>query len=231
MQTTTAPITISDTKGSESAGLFSRTVQTLSVVATTDARAHPNRQGMIRPIAGSAVPIAPRNQLKVLEVQPALTWYRIADAPAYVVQVRRVDNGCTSLKPTDPGKAFKSRVKNDIGSTSTLPAVDATPAYCKPVRFQAGGDTTFVIPESAPLVRGAMYEWAVAPTSGGRVSEPQRFQVASEKDFTTISARLKEITAAGLDPAADGLFLAALSYRNAGLFYEARRALDKLDTS
>lgn len=205
MQTATAPITISDTKAAQSAGLFSRTVQTLSVVATTDARAHPNRQGMIRPIAGSAVPISPRNQIKVLAVRPTLVWFRIPEAPAYVVQLRRVDAACTSA------------------------AADARLAYCKPVRFQAGTDTSFTVPATeAALARGGAYEWAVAPTTGGRVSEAQRFKIAADRENSAINAQLKEITAAGINPATDGLFLSALAYRGAGLFYDAKHALDKL---
>jgi hypothetical protein len=204
MQTATAPIMISDAKASQSAGLFSRTVQTLSVVATTDARAHPNRQGMIRPIAGSAVPVSPRNHIKVLSVRPTLVWFRIPEAPGYVVQVRRVDAACTTGSP------------------------ETRPAQCKPVRYQAGADTSFNVPEKEPLARGGAYEWAVAPTSGGRVSEVQRFQVAGEKDQSAIDAELKEMTAAGINPTTDGLFLSALAYRSAGLFYDAKRALDRL---
>jgi hypothetical protein len=205
MQTASeGPIVISDTKASQSAGLFSRTVQTLSVVATTDARAHPNRQGMIRPIAGSAVPVSPRNQIKVLAVRPTLVWLRIAEAPGYVVQLRRVDAACTRA-----------------------PA-EGRPDLCKPVRYQAGADTSFTVPEKEALVRGAVYEWAVAPTSGGRVSEAQRFKIAGDKEQAAINAQLKELKAAGINPDTDGLFLSALAYRNAGLFYEAKRALERL---
>jgi hypothetical protein len=209
MQTATSEITVSDTKAAQSSGLFSRTVQTLSVVATTDARAHPNRQGMIRPIAGSAVPISPRNQIKVLAVRPTLVWFRIADAPAYVVQLRRIDGACTNVA---------------AGATA--------PALCKPVRFEAKRDTAFTLAGSEPaLVRGAVYEWAVAPTSGGRVSETQRFRIAGDADYAKINMRLKELTAAGLDPATDGAFLSALAYRNAGLFYDAQAALARIDQS
>jgi hypothetical protein len=208
METARGPITISDTKASQPAGLFSRTVQTLSVVATTDARAHPNRQGMIRPIAGSAVPISPRNQIKILAVRPTLVWFKIPEAPAYVVQVRRVDAACTSA------------------------AADARPAYCKPVRFEAGADTSFTVPaKEVALARGGTYEWAVAPTSGGRVSEGQRFQIVDDKTNAEITAQLKELRTAGINPATDGLFLSALAYRNAGLFYDAKRALERLPTA
>ena len=76
--------------GRAPSGLFAQTVKTLAQVATTDARSQPNRQGMIRPIAGAAVGIAPRNDLHVLQSRPTITWFRVPEASGYVIQVHPV---------------------------------------------------------------------------------------------------------------------------------------------
>jgi hypothetical protein len=91
MLATTASVTIEDAQRDKPGGLFSQTVTTIAQVATTNARAQPNRQGMIRPIAGEPAPIAPRNGLKVADLHPTFTWFKLPDAKAYIVQLRRVE--------------------------------------------------------------------------------------------------------------------------------------------
>ncbi len=185
-------VVIEQPADAEPSSLFSNTMSTLAQVATTDARTQPNRQGMIRPIAGAPVPVAPRNAIRVLSFRPDFTWTSVPDAGRYVIQIQR-------RGPDGP----------------------------PPVRFDVGTDTTWSWPGSeAPLVPGATYVWTVGGEGIGRVAEPQTFTVASAADVATVERTLTGLVDAGIDPGTDGLFLAALAYRDAGLFYEAQRALE-----
>lgn len=46
---------------------------------------------MIRPIQGEPAPISPRNNVKVGDLHPTFTWFKLPDAHSYVVQVRRIE--------------------------------------------------------------------------------------------------------------------------------------------
>lgn len=116
MQTASQTVTIADAQRDKPGGLFNQTVTTLTQVATTNARTQPNRQGMIRPIQGEPTPIAPRNNVKVADLHPAFTWFRIPDASGYTVQIRR-------LEPM-AGKPERFEAGND--TSLTYPA-NATP--------------------------------------------------------------------------------------------------------
>jgi len=102
-------------------GVFRQTVRTLSQVASTDARTQPNRQGMIRPISGAAVPISPRNLVRVRTGRPTFTWFAVPEVRDYEIQLRRVDG--------TPGPVVRYPVGAD--TTWTVPA--ASPA------LEAGG--------------------------------------------------------------------------------------------
>jgi len=91
MQTTSQTMTIEDAQRDKPGGLFNQTVTTLAQVATTNARTQPNRQGMIRPIQGEPAPISPRNNVKVGDLHPSFTWFKVAGAPSYIVQIRRLE--------------------------------------------------------------------------------------------------------------------------------------------
>ncbi|MFO7894523.1 MAG: hypothetical protein R6U63_12380 [Longimicrobiales bacterium] len=187
-------VTIEAVETEESSSLFTNTLRTLGQVASTDARTQPNRQGMIRPIAGAPVPIAPRNRIKVLDVRPTFTWFSVDGTSEYMIQLQR--QGADS------------------------------PA---PVRFQVGEDTTWTLPlTEPPLVPGATYVWTVG-SPAGRVAEPKRFTVASAEDIAAVQEAMTNLIGAGIDPATDGLFLTALAYRDAGLFYEAHRAIAEIE--
>jgi hypothetical protein len=80
-------------------GVFRQTVRTLGQVASTDARTQPNRQGMIRPIAGAAVPISPRNEIRVRGGRPTFTWFAVPEVTDYEIQLRRVDGGPVTRYP------------------------------------------------------------------------------------------------------------------------------------
>jgi hypothetical protein len=189
-----ATVTIADAQRDKAGGLFQQTVTTLAQVATTNARTQPNRQGMIRPVAGEATPISPRNSVKVADLHPTFSWQKIEDATSYTVQVRRIE-----------------------------------PFAGKPERFVTGAANVWTYPADAtPLVPGGVYEWTVA-SAAGRPASMQRFRIASAEDFSRVALTLGELSAAGIDPLEDGLFLTALAYRDAGLMYEASRFLDRLE--
>ncbi|HEX5724625.1 MAG TPA: hypothetical protein VFX98_04120, partial [Longimicrobiaceae bacterium] len=172
--------------------IFRRILRTLDEVAQTDARVQPNRQGMVRPVAGAAVPIEPRNGIALRAERPTFVWYAVPGAAGYVLQLRHLASG---------------RIE----------------------RWETGRDTAWRLPPETSLARGAEYEWTVAAVGGGRAAPVQRFRVATPAQADSVQARLMELLRAGVDPAGEqGLFLVALAYRDAGLFYEARDALDRL---
>ncbi len=191
-----APVTIEEMEDDgESSSLFASTVRTLGQVATTDARTQPNRQGMIRPIAGAPVPVAPRNEIKVFGPRPTFRWRPVLNIDRYILQIQRLG-----------------------------------PPAAEPVGYRIGADTAWTLPPTEPpLIPGARYSWTVGGESVGRVAEPKHFVVASADDVAAVQAALEALIEAGIDPAAEGLFLAALSYRDAGLMYEARRALELVE--
>src|SRR5262245_24530021 len=90
IETAAANVTVAAVEAREPAGRFQQVVNTVAQVATTNARVQPNRQGMIRPIAGEPIPISPRNGLKLLAARPTFTWYRVPDATTYTLQLRRI---------------------------------------------------------------------------------------------------------------------------------------------
>jgi hypothetical protein len=90
-------------RGAQRTNVFRQTVRTLGEVAATDARSQPNRQGMIRPIAGASVPISPRNGVVVRDARPRFVWFAVPGAEGYVVQLRKADGQPTrySVAATD----------------------------------------------------------------------------------------------------------------------------------
>jgi hypothetical protein len=193
MEPATANLTIAEPESRAPSGRFQQVVGTVSALATTNARLQPNRTGMIRPVPGEPIPIAPRNGVRVLDVRPTFSWFKTPSATGYMIQIRRLG-----------------------------------PNAGKPERFQTR-DTAWSYPASAtPLIPGAEYEWTVGTAEGRIASIPGRFRVVSPEEFAQVATVLRELTTAGVDPASDGLFVLALAYRDAGLFYEAARAVDKL---
>ncbi len=195
MERASESVTLAEPEDQEPNSLFTQTLRTLGQVATTDARSQPNRQGMIRPITGAPVPIAPRNDIAVLDVRPTFTWFSVPEAERYMVQIRRV-----------------------------------APTETDPVRYEADADTTWTYPSTAtPLVPGATYAWTVGPIGAGRPASEQRFKVVTAETLAAVQDALESLMESGMDPGGEGLFLAALTYRDAGLFYEAERALEHLE--
>jgi hypothetical protein len=104
METASADVTVAAPDAREPAGRFQQVVNTVAQVATTNARVQPNRQGMIRPIAGEPIPVTPRNGVKLLDVRPTFTWYRVPEATGYVVQVRRITPAGGAILRFNTGK-------------------------------------------------------------------------------------------------------------------------------
>ena len=76
MQTASGALTIAEPEKKAEGSLYSRTLNTISQVASTDAAKQPNRQGMIRPVEGAPAPISPRNAISIMDVRPQLMWFK-----------------------------------------------------------------------------------------------------------------------------------------------------------
>ncbi len=74
---------------SEDGDMFSRASQVLGRVASTNTENLADRQGMIRPIPGEPVLVAPRNELAVMSPRPTFTWYGVNGASGYTLQIRQ----------------------------------------------------------------------------------------------------------------------------------------------
>lgn len=83
--------TVAAPQGAVRGDMFDRALQTLAQAATTDARTAGGRQGMIRPIPGEPVLVAPRNSLTVTARRPTFSWMAVDGATGYTIQVRRVE--------------------------------------------------------------------------------------------------------------------------------------------
>ena len=70
MQQVAQATTVAEPQGTGNADMFDRAMRTLAQAASTDARTAGGRQGMIRPIPGEPVLVAPRNGLTVTSMRP-----------------------------------------------------------------------------------------------------------------------------------------------------------------
>ncbi|MFV2007812.1 MAG: hypothetical protein ACC667_10215, partial [Longimicrobiales bacterium] len=97
-------------------------------------------------------------------------------------------------------------------------------------RYQTGPDTVWTLPDSVEALEpGAEYRWTVATRPSGRPTTEQPFTVIGAEAGETVTSDLALLAEVGLDPATDGLFLAAVVYRDADLLYEAEDALSALE--
>jgi len=101
-----------------------------------------------------------------------------------------------------------------------------------PQIFEIGADTVWTPPEGVELDAGATYAWTVfvGGRRGGRPVAQQEFQVMSPAESVDLQDYLDEISVFGLDPMTDGLFLTVVAYRDLGLFYDARSALESVES-
>jgi len=150
--------------------------------------------------------------------------------------IRPVDGAATPVSPRNGIAVIDLRpqfvwfsVPSATGYTVQIRRTDVT--GIPPMRFSAGTDTAWSYPSSAPvLVPGATYEWTVGAI-GGRPGTVQKFRIVAADEFSRVAGTLDELQQAGVDPFTDGLFVLALTYREAGLLYEAQSALMRLDAN
>lgn len=144
-----------------------------------------------------------------------------------------------------PGQTALVAPRNDLTVAGSRPSFrwTATPGQSydlmlrnvdggRPMLFEVGNDTTWTLPDSLPdLDLGASYQWTVfvGGRRGGRAMQPQNFRVIGLEDSVELADYLDQIAVFGLDPTSDGLFLTVVAYRDLGLFYEAREALDAVE--
>jgi hypothetical protein len=117
-----------------------------------------------------------------------------------------------------PGRSYDLMIRNLAGARPTI--------------YEVGNDTVWTLPDTAAdLERGATYQWTifVGGRRAGRALPPQEFRVISLEESVELQDYLDEIAVFGLDPRGDGLLLTVVAYRDLGLFYEARRALDEVE--
>lgn len=110
-QVVTSATTVSAPSGGGDATLFSRAMDMLGQAASAEARAAGGRQGMIRPIPGEPVIVAPRNSLTVTTTHPTFEWMAVEGAESYTIQIRKLEEGARPMRHQVRG-----------GSTWTLPA-------------------------------------------------------------------------------------------------------------
>ena len=104
----------------------------------------------------------------------------------------------------------------------------------RPTVYEVGADTVWTLPDSAAdLTQGATYQWTifVGGRRGGRALPTQEFRVIGLEESVELEDYLDEIAVFGLDPRGDGLLLTVVAYRDMGLFYEARSALEEVEAS
>ena len=104
----------------------------------------------------------------------------------------------------------------------------------RPVVFEVGADTVWTLPDGvSDLEQGAEYQWTifVGGRRSGRALAPQNFRVIGLEESVDLEDYLEEISVFGLDPRGDGLLLTVVAYRDMGLFYEARQAMDEVEAT
>jgi hypothetical protein len=97
-QVVTSPTTVAQPSAGGDPTLFNRAVATLAQAASAEARASGGRQGMIRPIPGEPVIVAPRNGLTVTSTRPTFEWMAVDGAEGYTIQVRKLESGARPVR-------------------------------------------------------------------------------------------------------------------------------------
>lgn len=102
----------------------------------------------------------------------------------------------------------------------------------RPTIYEVGEATDFTIPEDDALELGADYAWTVfvGGRRSGRPCEQMRFRVMGLEASVDLQDYMDEIAVFGLDPMTDGLFLTVVAFRDMELFYDARDALEDVES-
>lgn len=195
--------------------------------------------GATRVVTHQATIQAPEGDRAELFSRTVRALSRAADSPA-----RSRPNRQGMIRPVSGAPEIVSP-RNDIPVRSVRPTFSWIPAEGQeaseyriqireeggdPIRFHVGEATTWTLPEEAPaLTPGATYWWTVGPRGRGRPSREMQFQVLSLDRHDALNEQMGALLSAGLDPEGDGAFMAAVIYREAGLYYDAARSLDFLE--
>jgi hypothetical protein len=158
--------------------------------------------------------------------------------------VRNQPNRQGMIRPI-PGAPEIVSPRNGIPVQSTRPTFVWVPALDResgeymiqirregeaPVRYDVGNTTSWTLPPDAPaLTPGATYWWTVGRKQRGRPSREMTFQVLSVEKHDALNEQMATLINAGLDPEGDGAFMAAVIYREAGLYYDAAHSLEFLE--
>ena len=138
----------------------------------------------------------------------------IAPRNALTVQSERP----TFTWTASPGKTYDVMVRKVEGG--------------RPIIFEVGSDTTWTLPDSEEaLESGATYAWTVfvGGRNGGRPQPQQEFRIIDFDESLELTQFMDEITAFGLDPMSDGLFLTVIALRDLDLFYDAGEAINGIE--
>jgi hypothetical protein len=96
-------------------------------------------------------------------------------------------------------------------------------------RFRVIGSGPWALPDTvAALERGAEYAWTVVPLPDGRAGPEERFRVLDGAALAELEAFLESLSASGVAPDGEGLFLVAAISAELGLLHDALAALEKL---
>lgn len=225
-QVVTESTTIAEPPAGGNPDLFARAVATLAQAASGDARMAGGRQGMIRPIPGEPVLIAPRNYLAITSTHPTFTWFKVDGAPGYTLQVRREEGGGRPMR-------FRS-----TDTTFTIPddaqGLEPGVVYAWTVAPQRGRPTmeqrfrVIGADEQAELANSlqSVSDFGLDPATDGAFLTAVVYR--DMKLFYDAEKALSQVEAAG-DMSAEVYLLKGEILNELGRSDEARAAFDKAD--
>jgi len=206
---------------------FSRVSDVMGRVASMNRENLADRQGMIRPVPGEAVPVEPRNELTVMSTRPAFVWHGVDGASSYTVQIRR------------PGSA-PVRFHDVPDTTFTYPA-DAPPLipgeeYWWTVAPGSSGRATreqrfsVIGPDAYAAVARelrALSESGLDPAGDGAFLAAVLFRDAEL--YYAAEGALSYLERTGAEMSADAYLMKGEILATLGRIDDARRAFDRAD--
>jgi hypothetical protein len=224
-QVITEATTIQEPRGGGNPDMFARAISTLTQAASADARTAGGRQGMIRPIPGEPVLVAPRNGLAVTTAHPTFAWMPVEGAAGYTLQIRRVDGGrpvryeVTGTEWTLPG----SEAALEAGATY---AWTVAPQGGRPTREQQFKVIGSVDKETLDTTLGDIRAMGLDPMGDGLFLTAVIFRDLGL--FYDAASALERVEATG-EMSADLYLLKGEILNVLGHEEEARKAFDRAD--
>ena len=226
-QIVTESTTVSAPSGGGNPDMFARAVRTLAHAATTDASAIVGRQGMIRPLPGEPVLVAPRNDLVVSSLRPAFTWLPVDGATGYTLQVRVVGGGRPERFQVGHATVWSLPEEHPDLIRGETYAWTVAPTGGRPTREQQfrviGPDVQEQLSESLT----ALADLGMPPESDGLF-----FAVMVYRDlelFYDAATGISAMEAAEMSLSAEMYLLKGEIFTELGQGDEARKAFDKAD--